>query len=126
MQLLCLGDIAIGNQFANSHQWPPPGGMVLDGNNRILFNWELPIGDSINSVARISGPRLISPPRSVTPISIWSGGIATLATNHILDAGDAGLGKTISTLHKGGFMTVGAGLSNEEIARPLFWSTAEG
>jgi hypothetical protein len=100
--------------------------MVLDGNNRILFNWELTIGDSINSVARTSGPRLISPPRSVTPISRWSGWIATLATNHILDAGNAGLGKTISRLHNGGFMTVGAGLSNEEIARPLFWSTAEG
>jgi len=56
----------------------------------------------------------------------WSPGFATLATNHILDAGAEGLANTIDSLNRAGFITVGAGRSNEEIVQPLLWETKEG
>jgi hypothetical protein len=52
--------------------------------------------------------------------------MATLATNHILDAGAAGLSHTMNSLHQAGFATVGAGMTAEEIARPLVWKGREG
>jgi hypothetical protein len=56
----------------------------------------------------------------------WSPGFAALATNHILDAGEDGLVRTIQTLNQMGFMTLGAGRTREEIAQPIFWETSEG
>ena len=56
----------------------------------------------------------------------WAPGFATLATNHSLDVGPSGLSDTLSSLHREGFATVGAGLTCDEIARPLWWETSHG
>ncbi len=126
MRLLCLGDIAIGD--GNMPAWPPllPPETVADGESRLLFNWELPIGDRLNPTPRSSGPRLLAHPQSVDVIRRWAPGFAALATNHVMDGGEEGLADTMAALNKSGFVTTGAGRTEEEIRRPLFWETREG
>jgi hypothetical protein len=92
----------------------------------VLFNWELPLGGSLNPSPRSSGPRLVSHPGSLAALQRWAPGFAALATNHILDAGAAGFESSLSALRQAGFQTVGAGMTAEEIARPLIWETEAG
>jgi hypothetical protein len=124
MKLLCLGDIAITEK--DMPLWDPPGDLHPGEDTKVLFNWELPIGERINPVPRSSGPRLVAHPDSWRATQKWAPGIAALANNHILDAGEEGLAKTLELLNQAGFHTVGAGRTRDEITRPLFWETAEG
>ena len=126
MQLLCIGDVAFADKSLSEDVWVAPGGVVPDENLRVLFNWELAMGDTKNPTPRSSGPRLLAHPDSWRVIERWSPGFAALATNHILDAGEEGLAYTIESLNRAGFTTVGAGRTQEEITKPLFWETAEG
>jgi hypothetical protein len=126
MQLLCIGDVAIADESLSPDDWLPPEGLSPDDDARILFNWELPIGERVNTRPRSSGPRLLAGPDSLQAIRGWSPGFATLATNHILDAGEEGLATTIELLNQTGFTTLGAGRSREEIAKPPLWETSEG
>jgi len=126
LELLCIGDVALAGEHLPPGEWMPPGGVTPGDGTRILFNWELPIGATINPIPRSSGPRLLASPDSVRVIRRWSPGFAALATNHILDAGEEGLAATADSLRQAGFVTVGAGQTQEEVTRPLFWETAEG
>jgi hypothetical protein len=124
MQLLCLGDIALRDDI--SPIWPPPAGIAPRDDAKILFNWELPIGTEINTRPRSSGPRLLAHPCAPNVLRRWSPGFASLATNHILDAGEEGLFRTAQALNNLGFKTLGAGERPHEIAEPLYWTTSEG
>ena len=124
MYLLCVGDVALAENGLS--QWAFPGGAIRGEQAKVLFNWELPIGDTINPIPRSSGPRLLAHPDSPRVIGRWSPGFAALATNHILDAGAEGLVHTIESLGQMGLTTLGAGRSREEIERALFWETTEG
>jgi hypothetical protein len=124
MKLFCTGDIAIFEDVMP--EWLPPPGFFPSEQEKILFNWELPIGSAINPVPRSRGPRLISHRNSINVIRNWAPGFAALATNHILDAGKEGLALTISSLTQAGFQTVGAGETEDEIKRPVIWETDEG
>jgi hypothetical protein len=126
MQLLCLGDIALRDDVVSSQMWPPPAGIIPSSASKILFNWELPIGTEINPRPRSSGPRLLSHPFAPNVLRRWSPGFASLATNHILDAGEEGLSRTAQALNNLGFTTLGAGEHPNEIAEPLYWATSEG
>jgi hypothetical protein len=126
MRLLCIGDIGITNEELLQRAWVPPGTMLPGEEMKLLLNWELPIGDAINPRPRSRGPRLLAHPASPEVLRKWSPGFAALATNHILDAGEAGLIQTIQTLNRLGFTTMGAGETWEEITRTLFWETDEG
>jgi hypothetical protein len=123
MKILCIGDIAIA---APVSPWLIPGNIIPGKDEKILFNWELPIGTTLNPVPRTSGPRLLSHPGSVNILEKWSPGFAALATNHIMDSGEEGLKTTIELLHQAGFQTVGAGQTVDEIQKPLLWETDEG
>jgi hypothetical protein len=124
MRILCVGDIAISSQAGAS--WPAAGGFIPGNEARILFNWELPLGSSLNPSPRSSGPRLVSHPGSLEALKNWAPGFVALATNHILDAGAAGFSDSLAALHRAGFQTVGAGASTGEIQQPLIWETSEG
>lgn len=126
MKLLCIGDVALGDNSLSQRRWPPPRGLAPGDESRVLFNWELPMGDSINPVPRSRGRRFLAFQDASQVIQKWSPGFATLATNHILDAGEKGLIDTIESLNQEGFIIVGAGQTTEEIAKPLFWETGEG
>ena len=92
MQILCLGDIAISTNLIRD--WSPPANFSIDSNARILFNWELPIGTSINHIPRTRGPRLLSHPESIRVIRSWGPGIA-VSNQSYSDAGEEGLADTI-------------------------------
>lgn len=124
MHLLCIGDVAMAEEGLS--QWAFPGGAIPGEQTRVLLNWELPIGDTINPIPRSSGPRLLAHPGSLRVIQGWAPGFAALGTNHILDAGAEGLVHTMESLNQMGFTTLGAGRSREEIERALFWETTEG
>jgi hypothetical protein len=126
MQLLCIGDVAPADVCLPEQPWDLPGGILPGPDRRILFNWELPMGSGVNQQPRTSGPRLVVKPESLKLIEKWAPGIATLATNHILDGEESGLRQTMESLCGAGFATVGAGMTAEEITRPLFWKTTEG
>jgi poly-gamma-glutamate synthesis protein (capsule biosynthesis protein) len=124
MRLLCLGDIAISEEI--TPPWPHPLAHCVEDDFWVLCNWELPLGKLINPIPRSCGPRILATPNSVKTIVNWAPGIASLANNHIVDAGKDGLAKTIASLQRIGLKTVGAGLSAHEIQKPLFWETSEG
>lgn len=124
MRLLCVGDIAI--TYHGTPTWLPPLDIIPRDDVRILFNWELPIGETLNPIPRSSGPRILSHPDSVKAIQKWAPGFASLATNHILDGGEEELTRTLDVLHQAGFQTTGAGRSADEVRKPLFWETSEG
>jgi poly-gamma-glutamate synthesis protein (capsule biosynthesis protein) len=126
LQLLCIGDVALQGENLPQGHWIPPGELTPGEDVKVLFNWELPIGTVINPMPRSSGPRLLASTDSLRLIRRWSPGFASLATNHILDAGEEGLTATMDALNQAGFVTVGAGRTREEITRPLFWETTEG
>jgi hypothetical protein len=126
MQLLCVGDIAILDEYVARQAWDPPGGIVPSDEARVLFNWEFPIGKAINPQPRSSGPRHMAHPNAVHALRKWSPGFAALANNHLLDAGEDGLVDTIQGLRRAGFVTMGAGQTAEEISQPMFWETPEG
>ncbi len=126
MQLLCIGDVAVIDETVVREDWGIPNGLTPGGETRVLLNWELPIGDKLNPVPRSSGARILAHPISPAVLRTWSPGFATLATNHILDAGEEGLTGTICALNRVGFTTMGAGRTREEITQPLFWDTADG
>lgn len=124
MQILCLGDIAIGEK--NLTAWKHPTGQNPPADYRIIFNWEIPAGERVNPVLRSSGPRLVAQKEALETLKNWSPGIATIATNHILDGGVDGMEENIRGLRQAGFSTVGAGQTQSEITRPLTWETGEG
>jgi len=126
MNLFVVGDIALANEANSQRAWTLPAGLRIGDDWRVLFNWELPIGDALNPSPRSSGPRLRAFKDSPRMLHNWAPGFATLATNHILDAGPDGLLETLWALRQEGFVTVGAGLCPEEIAGPLWWETPEG
>ncbi|HOQ99412.1 MAG TPA: CapA family protein [Anaerolineae bacterium] len=126
MRLLCVGDVALAGEWVASQVWSPLPGIASAEETRVLLNWELPIGDVVNPAPRSSGPRLLAHAASPLVVSGWCPGLATLATNHILDAKEEGLARTMEALQQEGFVTVGAGRTREEIARPALWETATG
>jgi hypothetical protein len=127
MELLCLGDVALVDKQLNTCVWNNPILCEKNEDTRVLFNWELPIGEGVNPIPRdCGGPRLTSFPGSTSVIHGWAPGFATLATNHLLDAETAGLIETLASLKNEGFIPVGAGLTLEEIIKPISWETKEG
>lgn len=126
MRLLCLGDVAISDPDSCNREWPAPDGITPGEADQVLFNFELPLGEEANPRPRDSGPRLLGCPQSLQVLRKWAPGIATLANNHIVDAGAAGLIKTKDLLCSNGFKTIGAGTTEEEIQQPIIWKTQEG
>ncbi len=126
MQLLCLGDIAIASQELCKQRWEPPLPGFPTENDKILLNWEFPLGTEINPNPRRSGNRYLSHPDSPDVIRHWSPGYACMATNHMLDAEETGLLNTQTALRERGFDIVGVGGTQNEIETPLFWETPEG
>ncbi len=127
MELICLGDIGLVDNRLSNTTWAYPIKASPEEEVRVLFNWELPVGDRVNPIPRkCGGPRLLSFPSSPEVIQNWAPGFAALANNHILDAEERGLVDTLASLNRMGFLTIGAGRSSEEICKPLLWETEEG
>ncbi|WP_119066622.1 CapA family protein [Aggregatilinea lenta] len=126
MRLLCVGDVAIAGDDLPKMDLLLPTNELKRDYLRVLFNWELPMGRSVNPLPRTSGPRIIGNSAGAIAIKRWPQGFAALANNHILDAEVAGLLETQTTLKETGFIPFGAGFSQTAIQEPTVWNGPEG
>lgn len=83
-----------------------------------VFNLEAPLTDGDTPIAKC-GPRLRIPTRTAPGLRAMGVDLVTLANNHILDHGEAGLRSTISTLERVGISWMGAGMTPREAAKPF-------
>ncbi|MGN1015497.1 MAG: CapA family protein [Faecousia sp.] len=82
-----------------------------------VFNLEAPLTDEDTPIAKC-GPCLRIPTRTAPGLRAMGVDLVTLANNHILDQGEAGLRSTISTLERVGISWIGAGMTPREAAKP--------
>lgn len=82
-----------------------------------IVNLEVPLADELTPIQK-SGPNLIAPTSTVNGYAGFGVDLVTLANNHILDQGIAGLKSTITTLDKAGIKHIGAGNNVREAAAP--------
>ncbi len=82
-----------------------------------VFNLEAPLTDEETPIAKC-GPSLRIPTRTAPGLRAMGVDLVTIANNHILDQGEAGLRSTISTLERFGISWIGAGMTPREAAKP--------
>ena len=86
----------------------------------LIINLETALTQSENW-AMDKGINYRSHPRNVESLTAIGVKVATLANNHVLDWGEDGLKETIKTLDNAGIYSVGAGVTQEEAAKPIFF-----
>ena len=94
---------------------------ILNEADYRLFNLETPLVDKVSPIKKY-GRNLIASTKSINGIKAFGIDAFTLANNHIMDQGVAGLHSTISLLRKNGISYVGAGDNLQEAIRPLLFS----
>lgn len=92
--------------------------LITEAADFAVVNVECPLTDRPEPIFK-SGPGLWGPARSALGIRSAGFTAASLANNHILDAGPAGLLQTLQTCHDAGLMCVGAGATHALATRPL-------
>ncbi len=90
---------------------------ILNDADFRIFNLELPIADSGKPIEK-QGPNLIAPISSAHGIKKLGVDLVTLANNHIMDYGEAGLKSTIQVLTENKIGYVGAGENLTEAQKP--------
>ncbi len=85
-----------------------------------ITNLECPLIETGKPIPKI-GPALKAPVSSIEILKRGNFNIVTLANNHILDYGIAGLQSTIDICKNSGINTVGAGLTKYEVTRPIIY-----
>lgn len=89
-----------------------------------IVNLETPFSDTNQRIDK-SGPSLCAPLRSGYALKELDISLASLANNHIFDAGEEGLIDTIEMLDQMKIRHVGAGLCYEEIVKPIIFKDDE-
>lgn len=97
---------------------------ILNGADYRIFNLETPLADRQTPIAKC-GPALIAPTGTAAGMKALGVDLFTLANNHILDQGAAGLSTTIQTLEQQGIAYVGVGETPQQAAKPYMFSFAE-
>jgi poly-gamma-glutamate synthesis protein (capsule biosynthesis protein) len=82
-----------------------------------IANFEAAVGDAALAAARSDA--LVSPPEAAASVRMAGITVVGLANNHALDLGSDGLQRTLEVLGHAGLMTVGAGMSDEQMVQPL-------
>ncbi len=82
-----------------------------------VFNLEVPLTDTPAPIEKC-GPRLKSPAACVRGLAALGINLVTLANNHILDQGEAGLHSTCAALDAKGIAWFGVGGNAREAAQP--------
>jgi len=89
----------------------------------VVANLECPFVEQ-SSPIRKTGPVFGAPASCAEALRRAGIGLLTLANNHILDHGAAGLRQTLEVCHGAGIATVGAGENLTEASRPYVWNGA--
>lgn len=84
-----------------------------------VANLAAPVPADAGAVERPGGPRGTSPE---TPALLREAGfnVATLANDHAMDYGEAGLERTITACHERSLLTCGAGVDREDATAPVY------
>ncbi len=90
---------------------------LLNGFDFRIFNLEMPLVDKVSPISKC-GPNLIAPTDAVCLYKELRVDLMTLANNHIMDQGEAGLSSTISTLDKNSISYFGVGENVEKASEP--------
>lgn len=91
---------------------------LTDNHSLSIVNLECPLTTHDTPIPK-TGPHLKARPECAKGLKAIGFDVATLANNHMMDMGEAGLHDTLTACQNAGLMTVGAGLSWEEIIKPL-------
>jgi hypothetical protein len=91
---------------------------ILAESDLNITNLEFPLTLNESKISK-SGPHLKARPNAVNLLKELGFNAVTLANNHIMDYGKAGLDDTIRTLNKHSISFAGAGTNLEEAKRPL-------
>ena len=94
---------------------------MLSNSDYRIFNLECPLVDT-DSPIRKCGPNLRADVSSVNGLKSIGIDLLTLANNHIMDQGNAGLESTIKALEKENIAFLGVGKNRETAAKPFVFS----
>lgn len=83
-----------------------------------ITNLECPLYDGTGKAAKF-GPALKSSVKTVESLKYSGFGVVTMANNHIMDFGDAGLQSTVKVLDENGISHFGTGNTLDEARKPL-------
>ncbi len=92
---------------------------LLKQNEIAITNLECPLTLSDRGIKK-TGPLLKAHPNCVEALKNGNFNVVNLANNHILDYGEAGLLDTLKICQKNNIHTVGAGINQNEAAKPLY------
>lgn len=84
-----------------------------------ITNLECPVTESSEKIKK-TGPNLKAHPKSAEALVFSGFNLVTLANNHIMDYGVAGLDSTMETCSKSGIDYIGVGSNLEEARKPFY------
>jgi len=122
--LVVAGDLCAAGSLTEPLSSPDAGELwrEISGINEAadfaIVNLECPLTDRPRPVLK-SGPSLWAPTRCMQGISAARFTAASLANNHIMDAGPSGLFDTLEICRTAGMLTVGAGENASAACAPL-------
>lgn len=120
MRLLIGGDLYVSDRYRGDDLIRPSVLARFAGAGFRIVNLEAPIaaGTKKRRILK-TGPHLCTSKETILPLMKKLGvDLVTLANNHIMDFGRAGLAETLESLAGAGIGTVGAGPGPVEAARP--------
>lgn len=92
---------------------------VISAQDYAVCNFEAPIG-GLGTKAIKAGPNIYQKIETIQILKNSGFDLLLLANNHIYDYGESGLAGTIDAISHSNLSTIGAGLNEEEIYKPLF------
>ncbi|MFZ2340224.1 MAG: CapA family protein [Bacteroidales bacterium] len=91
---------------------------IIENSQLAIVNLECPLTNSDSSINKI-GPSLKASPKAAGILAKAGFNVVTLANNHIMDFGSAGLQQTLEVCRSNGILCVGAGENLEQSRKHL-------
>jgi hypothetical protein len=95
-----------------------PFKQLFDRQDLVIGNLECPLTKYNTPIAKV-GPQLRAQPECAPGLKALGFDVLTLANNHMMDMGEEGLRETLQVCDSADLLTVGAGLSRQQIEDPL-------
>jgi poly-gamma-glutamate capsule biosynthesis protein CapA/YwtB (metallophosphatase superfamily) len=124
-RVLVAGDLYIPDvAVADPHPWEDLIATVSAHDVRVV-NLECALSDRSQRITKW-GPAMVAPAALAALAEAGGFNVASLANNHVLDAGADGLRDTLEACRRAGLRVVGAGNTIAEAQRPLIEDTPSG
>ena len=124
-RLLVAGDLFVPRPVPGA---PPPWQdliPLIEAHDIAVVNVECALSASLQRIVK-EGPAMVAPASLAHVARAGGFTVASLANNHVLDAGFEGLLDTMNACEGAGLTTVGAGATLEEARRPLLLASPAG